>query len=65
MTKIALFRRKVPEVLTKDVNDFIKDKKVIDIKHQADVINLSYHDNGIPKSRVFYDTVLVVYEEDE
>lgn len=63
MTKIALFRRNGPEDLVRDVNDFIKDKKVIDIKHQADVVNLSYHNNGIPKNTAFYDTVLVVYEE--
>lgn len=63
MTKISLFRGNNSEILVKDVNDFIKDKKVIDIKHQTGVVNLSYHNNGIPKNTVFYDTVLVVYEE--
>ena len=63
MTKISLFRRNNPETLVKDVNDFIKDKKLIDIKHQANVVNLSYHNNGISKNTAFYDTVLVVYEE--
>ena len=65
MTKISLFRRNNPETLVKDVNDFIKDKKVIDIKHQTDIVNLSYHNTGIPKNTTFYDTVLIVYEEDE
>lgn len=63
MTKISLFRRNKSEDLARDVNDFIKDKKVIDIKHQADIVNLSYYNNGIPKNTAFYDTVLVVYEE--
>lgn len=64
MTKIALFGGTNRETLVKDVNDFIKDKKVIDIKHQADVVNLSYHNTRIPKNTTFYDTVLVVYEEE-
>lgn len=63
MTKIALFRENNPETLVKDVNDFIKDKKVIDIKHQGEVVDISYYSNGIPKKTGFYDTVLVVYEE--
>ena len=51
---------KVP--LEKRINDFIKDKKVIDIKYQANVssyANESYNDNDL------IERALVMYEEHE
>ena len=54
-------KEKAPELETV-INDFIKDKKVIDIKYQS---NVSYTaSNGVSDAE--YDrSVLIMYEEEE
>ena len=49
---------KVP--LEKRINDFIKDKKVIDIKYQA---NISSYDNEYYHGNDLIERALVMYEE--
>lgn len=49
---------KVP--LEKRINDFIKDKKVIDIKYQA---NISSYDNEYYHDNDLIERALVMYEE--
>lgn len=44
------------------LNEFIKDKKVIDIKYQAYVIPKVYS-NGVPIKTSVCDRALVIYEE--
>lgn len=51
--KIKIFTGTNTEALEKRVNEFLKDKNVIDIKYQ------SYFDN-----RFIYDSVLVIYKEE-
>lgn len=48
----------------KNLNDFIKDKKVVDIKYKPMWIPTSMHGATITSTTIF-DRVLVIYEEDE
>lgn len=42
----------------KEINDFIKDKKIIDIKYQDNFLLYEYHEDGMK-------SVLIMYEEHE
>lgn len=59
ITKICIFSDKDAANVQKWVNDFIKDKKVIDVKYQSVVIN------DFPNGSAVVDRVLVIYEEEE
>lgn len=50
-------------IFEQQVNDFIRDKKVIDIKYQAYVLATQYT-NYVPSQRVVCDRVLIIYEEE-
>lgn len=58
MAKIAVFRGKNIKELVNDVNEFIKDKKIIDMKH---VVSFVQQSSG---AGTFYDTITFLYEED-
>ena len=59
VTKICIFSDKDAANVQKRVNDFIKNKKVIDVKYQTVVVN------DFPNGSAVVDRVLVIYEEEE
>lgn len=59
ITKICIFSDKDAHNVQTRVNNFIKDKKVIDIKYQAVVID------NFPNGKAIVDRVVVIYEEEE
>lgn len=50
------------EDLEYDINRFIKDKRVIDIKYQATYVVNQYR-GGVPDSGIMMDRVFIMYEE--
>lgn len=64
MAKIAVFRGKNIKELTNDVNGFIKDKKILDMKHEVTFVQDPVKRLGGPLSSTFYDTITFLYEED-
>lgn len=62
MTQIALFANSNISTLVNTVNEFIKDKKVIDIQYQSMPITTKFNANAVPLGSTIYDRVLVVYE---
>ena len=64
MAKIAVFRGKNIKELVNDVNEFIKDKKIIDMKHEVTFAQDSVNRLSGPFIGAFYDTITFLYEED-
>ena len=62
MIKIKIFRGQPINAVEERVNDFIKDKKVIDIRHTASCEITEHNQFGAPVSQQFYDSVMVIYE---
>lgn len=52
------------EDLEYDINRFIKDKSVIDIKHQATYVVTRYR-GGVPDSGTIIDRVFIMYSDEE
>lgn len=48
-----------------EINEFIKDKPVIDIKYQSMGLATRYNATGIPTNVVVYDRALVMYVDEE
>lgn len=63
MTKIKLFADDNGFALIEGVNEFIKDKHVIDIKYQSNIYSSKFNGNGTPANVNCNDRILVVYEE--
>ena len=61
--KIKIFSASSNTIVEESVNEFIKDKEVIDIKYTPSFIVNQYNDNGIPAGGAFIDRVMVMYEE--
>lgn len=59
--KIKIFRSKNIAELEKLVNEFIKDKVVIDIKHHSEFVGTSYNSVGVPVNVCCYDSVMILY----
>lgn len=51
------------DILEREINNFIKGKKVIDIKFQSHVVITKYDKAGTPCEIDINDRVLVIYEE--
>lgn len=64
MAKIAVFRGKNIKELINDVNEFIKDKRIIDMKHEVTFAQDSVNRLSGPFIGAFYDTITFLYEED-
>lgn len=64
MTKVALFSSNKPLEFQTSLNEFIKDKTVIDIKYQSFQLPVKYN-NGVPTNVDIIDRALVIYQEDE
>lgn len=62
MTKVAFIANSDMTALVNNINDFIKDKKVIDIKYQSVLGYTKFNAHAIPLDLAIYDRVLIVYE---
>ena len=62
MTKVAFIANSDSTTLVNNINDFIKDKKVIDIKYQSVLGYTKFNASAIPLDLAIYDRVLIVYE---
>lgn len=63
--KIKLFSGTSKEKIEQDVNQFIRDKIVIDIRYSSHYIPNSFGKNGNPVKTICVDRVLVIYKEGE
>lgn len=64
--KTKLFRGDGINTVEKEVNDFIKDKIVIDIKYEVTPLSTKWDlRSGTPVETTFYDSVLIIYSEVE
>ena len=63
MVKVRVFSDRSAFGFMDDVNEFIKDKKVIEIKYQPIQVYDEYYGNGTPKGSTVYDRALIIYEE--
>ena len=61
--KIKIFSRYSLSEVEQVVNDFIKDKEVINIQYQSYSICTKYNGNGIPMETKCVDRVMIVYKE--
>ena len=61
--KVKVFACSNAADLERAINDFIKDKKVIDIKFQSLHYATKYNEKGNPCESDINDRVLVIYEE--
>lgn len=52
------------EDLEYDINRFIKDKRVIDIKYQATYV-VTHYCGGVPDSGTMIDRVFIMYSDEE
>lgn len=50
------------DLLTRSINEFIADKKVVDIKFQS-LHYYTQYKNGMPSAGEFCERVMVLYEE--
>lgn len=64
MTKIQMFAGDNGMTLQAEVNAFIADKKVIDIKLQSQIYPTEFTSNGTPCRFSANDRILVIYEEE-
>lgn len=64
MTKVAFIAASDSTILVSNINDFIKDKKVIDIQYQSVLGYTAFNAHAIPLDLTIYDRVLIVYEEE-
>lgn len=62
--KVKIFRERDIKELEKDVNKFIKDKSVVDIKLTTDVF-YDRHINGVPVSVIENKTVMIMYNDEK
>lgn len=62
MTKVKVISINNLEQFESILNDFIKDKKVVDIKYQPVYISTAFV-GGTPVKGTVYDRAMVIYEE--
>lgn len=65
MIKVKIIQGVGYDDVTNRVNDFIADKKVVDIQYEAVTYDLEYGPGGVPVVSAVNDRVLIVYEEKE
>lgn len=63
MRKIKFFRWNDAKKVEDEVNEFIKDKRVISMQYQVHAIYDKFNANGVPLNVTNYDSVMVEYEE--
>lgn len=57
MSKVHIFRNDDAVAIEQDINNFIKDKKLVDIKIGTDVTSRAYEGTKI------WTTVIIIYED--
>lgn len=62
MIRVEIMAHADPQTLQDGINNFIKDKKVIDIKYQSLAVPAETI-NGVPSCYNFIDRALIIYEE--
>ena len=62
--KVKIFGGSNYEDLEYDINQFIKDKRVIDIKYQATYV-VNHYRGGVPDSGIMVDRVFIMYSDEE
>ena len=63
--KVNIIASNDGESLINAINEFIKDKIVIDIKYQAFPVITNYNDLGVPSRVTCADRALIMYKEIE
>lgn len=63
MRKIRIFRWADAKKVEDEVNEFVKDKRVISIQYQTHAIYDKFNASGVPLNVTNYDSVMVEYEE--
>lgn len=63
--KVMIFSASDATALTNAVNEFIKDKKVIDIKYSSMPVVTRYYADGTPKTVDIHVGVLIMHEEEQ
>lgn len=61
--KVKIFSCSAADILEKAINNFIKDKKIIDIKFSSVHYFTEYNEKGLFINGEINDRVLVIYEE--
>ena len=64
MTKVHLICSNDPAKFEYSINEFIKDKEVLDIKFQSAALHDQFTYSGIPTAMVAIDKALIIYKED-
>ena len=64
MVKVKLISSNDHTNFEKWLNEFIKDKEVIDIKYSPFTISPEWHNNGTPARIDIIDRAMVIYKED-
>lgn len=62
MTKVFMIGNEDPIAFQNSINDFIRNKKVIDIKYQAFLLPKEYT-GGVMSRSVVADRALIIYED--
>ena len=62
--KIKIFAESYIDMLEKQVNEFIKDKEVYDIKYSSLAIPTCFR-NGVPSSYSVNDRVMIMYDDSD
>lgn len=62
--KVAFLCGSDAKQLQEEVNNFIQDKSIIDMKYSSLFINDSYSEKGVPIHGTFYDRVMIMYAEE-
>lgn len=61
--KVKMFSETDMEKLEKEVNEFIEERVVMDVKYQSMYITTQYNGDGIPIAGNIIDRALVIYAE--
>lgn len=63
MRKIKIFRWADAKKVEDEVNEFVKDKRVISIQYRTHAVYNRFNASGTPINVVTYDSAMVEYEE--
>lgn len=61
--KIKIFSKKDALELEKEVNSFMEERVVMDVKYQSMYVTTKYNGNGIPIEGKIIDRAMVIYAE--
>lgn len=61
--KVKIIRFDNAETFQNEINNFVKEKKIVDIKYNTTICPLKYNGYAIVES-TFFDSALILYEEE-